>query len=138
MLHVSRRVLARVTAQIAAQYLLCKRWRRGYIAYPKSMRLALQDGPPCLRWAAGPFYYFVDIVLVMWQLGICCIYLIFVAENIKQVRAKPLFVTHSLCYLSLAMKASSKRERSSNCIASNKIYLVLRYRLLMKKETPQL
>ncbi|XP_028171355.1 proton-coupled amino acid transporter-like protein CG1139 [Ostrinia furnacalis] len=70
---------------IAAQYELCKRWRRGYMAYPKSMRLALQDGPPCLRWAARPFYYFVDVVLILWQLGICCIYLIFVAENVKQV-----------------------------------------------------
>ncbi|KAG6461876.1 proton-coupled amino acid transporter-like protein CG1139 [Manduca sexta] len=70
---------------IAAQYQLCKRWRRGYIAYPKSMRLALQDGPPCMRWAAGMSYYFVDVTLVTWQLGICVIYFVFVAENLKQV-----------------------------------------------------
>ncbi|KAJ0183599.1 hypothetical protein K1T71_000022 [Dendrolimus kikuchii] len=70
---------------IAAQYQLCKRWKRGYMAYPKSIRLAVQDGPPYLRWAARPLYYFVDIVLVLWQLGICCIYFVFVAENVKQV-----------------------------------------------------
>ncbi|CAK1588266.1 unnamed protein product [Parnassius mnemosyne] len=70
---------------IAAQYELCKRWRRGYIAYPKSMLLALQDGPKSLRWSANSLYYFVDIVLVLWQLGICVIYFVFVAENIKQV-----------------------------------------------------
>ncbi|CAG9782191.1 unnamed protein product [Diatraea saccharalis] len=49
------------------------------------MRLAIQDGPPCMRWSAGFFSYFVEIVLTIWQLGICCIYLIFCAENIKQV-----------------------------------------------------
>ncbi|CAH2103310.1 unnamed protein product [Euphydryas editha] len=70
---------------IAAQYELCKRWRCGYIAYPKSMLLAVQGGPPCLRWVARTLYYFVDTVLVLWQLGICCIYCVFVAENMKQV-----------------------------------------------------
>ncbi|XP_072931466.1 proton-coupled amino acid transporter-like protein acs isoform X2 [Epargyreus clarus] len=70
---------------IAAQYHLCKRCRRGYMAYPKSMRLALEGGPPCLRWAAPTLYYFVDATLILWQLGICCIYFVFAAENIKQV-----------------------------------------------------
>ncbi|CAH0402211.1 unnamed protein product [Chilo suppressalis] len=70
---------------ISTQYELCKKWRRGYIGYPKSMRLSIQDGPPCLRWSAGLFYYFVELVLTIWQLGICCIYIIFVAENVKQV-----------------------------------------------------
>ncbi|CAK1554054.1 unnamed protein product [Leptosia nina] len=70
---------------ISAQYTLCKKTRRGYLAYPRSMYLAVQDGPPCLRWAAAPLYYFVDVVLIMWQLGICCIYCVFVSENVKQV-----------------------------------------------------
>ncbi|KAL0902830.1 hypothetical protein ABMA27_000612 [Loxostege sticticalis] len=55
------------------------------MAYPKSMMMAVQDGPPFLRCCKSFFYYFVDIVLIIWQIGICCIYLIFVAENIKQV-----------------------------------------------------
>lgn len=49
------------------------------------MLLAVQDGPPCMRWVARTLYYFVDTVLVLWQLGICCIYCVFVAENMKQV-----------------------------------------------------
>ncbi|XP_045531125.1 proton-coupled amino acid transporter-like protein CG1139 [Pieris brassicae] len=70
---------------IGAQYKICKRARRGYVAYPRCMFLAVQDGPPLLRWAASPLYYFVDGVLVLWQLGICCIYCVFVSENVKQV-----------------------------------------------------
>ncbi|OWR43751.1 proton-coupled amino acid transporter-like protein CG1139 [Danaus plexippus] len=70
---------------IATQYKLCKRFKRGYLAYPKSMLFAIQEGPPCLRWSARSLYYFVDSVLILWQLGICCIYCVFVAENIKQV-----------------------------------------------------
>ncbi|XP_053624624.1 proton-coupled amino acid transporter-like protein CG1139 isoform X2 [Plodia interpunctella] len=70
---------------IAAQYRLCKRERRGYITYPRSMCIALQIGPPALRKFAIIFYYFVDAVLIMWQLGICTIYAVFVASNLKQV-----------------------------------------------------
>ncbi|XP_052752676.1 proton-coupled amino acid transporter-like protein CG1139 [Galleria mellonella] len=70
---------------IIAQYKICQREKRGYMAYPKSMLFALQSGPPCLRWSAKLVYYFVDIVLVTWQLGICVIYFVFVAENLKQV-----------------------------------------------------
>ncbi|XP_050684194.1 proton-coupled amino acid transporter-like protein CG1139 isoform X2 [Leptidea sinapis] len=77
--------IASIQLLIATQYTLCKRHRRGYIAYPRSMFMALQDGPAWLRWASSPLYYFVDFVLIMWQLGICCIYCVFVAENVKQV-----------------------------------------------------
>ncbi|XP_047543390.1 proton-coupled amino acid transporter-like protein CG1139 [Vanessa atalanta] len=87
---------------IAAQYRLCKKWRRGYMAYPKSMFLALKDGPPCMRWAAKSLYYFVDTVLVLWQLGICCIYCVFVAENIKQVcdyYGQEMSLRYHLCFL---------------------------------------
>lgn len=71
--------------QINTQYRLCKRYRRGYMAYPLSMKQSLLDGPTCVRWSASFAYYFVDGVLVFWQLGICTIYFIFVAENMKQV-----------------------------------------------------
>ncbi|KAM3969016.1 proton-coupled amino acid transporter-like protein acs [Aphomia sociella] len=71
--------------QIGAQYKICQREKRGYMAYPKSMMFALKYGPPCLRWSANCCYYFVNVVLVTWQLGVCVIYFVFVAENLKQV-----------------------------------------------------
>ncbi|XP_034839562.1 proton-coupled amino acid transporter-like protein CG1139 [Maniola hyperantus] len=70
---------------IAAQYELCKRNRRGYIQYPELMMLAIRDGPPCMRFSAKAYYHFVETTLILWQLGICTIYCVFVAENIKQV-----------------------------------------------------
>ncbi|KAL4704583.1 hypothetical protein ACJJTC_017838 [Scirpophaga incertulas] len=70
---------------ILAQYEVCRRKRRGYMAYARSMREAILGGPKCLRAVASPISSVVDIVLVAWQLGICAIYVIFVAENVKQI-----------------------------------------------------
>ncbi|XP_049884501.1 proton-coupled amino acid transporter-like protein CG1139 [Pectinophora gossypiella] len=87
---------------IDAQYRLCKRHQRGYIGFPKSMLMALREGPPSLHWAAKPLYYFVDITLVIWQLGICTIYFVFIAENIEQICAvygTKLPVRLHICYL---------------------------------------
>ncbi|XP_026317007.1 proton-coupled amino acid transporter-like protein CG1139 isoform X2 [Hyposmocoma kahamanoa] len=70
---------------INTQYRLCKRHRQGYMAYPASMKQSLLEGPIKTRWIAPIVYYFVDGVLILWQLGICTVYFIFVAENIKQI-----------------------------------------------------
>ncbi|KAF9807628.1 hypothetical protein SFRURICE_008841 [Spodoptera frugiperda] len=70
---------------VHAQYLLCKRMRRGYMAYNKSMRVAVQGGPVCMRRLEGFFANGVDFFLLFWQMGICAIYFVFVAENVKQV-----------------------------------------------------
>lgn len=71
--------------QISAQYRLCKRLHVGYMSYPKSLGVALEEGPPCLRWAAHCAPILVDVVLIFWQLGICTVYVVFVAENLQQV-----------------------------------------------------
>ncbi|PZC75917.1 hypothetical protein B5X24_HaOG205310 [Helicoverpa armigera] len=70
---------------VLAQYQLCKRHRRGYMAYTKSIRVAILGGPPQLHWSANCFANLVDFFLVFWQIGICAIYFVFVAENVKQV-----------------------------------------------------
>ncbi|KAF9414250.1 hypothetical protein HW555_007793, partial [Spodoptera exigua] len=68
---------------VHAQYKLCKRMRRGYMAYNKSMRVAVQAGPVFMRSCAGFFANAVDFFLFVWQMGICAIYFVFVAENVK-------------------------------------------------------
>lgn len=71
--------------QIETQYEICKRLRRGYMAYTSSMRNAVLMGPPCVRFSAYCFGALVDFFLAFWQLALCAIYFVFVAENLKQV-----------------------------------------------------
>lgn len=82
-------VTAKVCVQVLAQYQLCKKERRGYIAYTKSMRLAVARGPVFMRGTSNIFANAVDFFLILWQIGICAIYFVFVAENVKQVMNGP-------------------------------------------------
>ncbi|XP_061707880.1 proton-coupled amino acid transporter-like protein CG1139 [Cydia pomonella] len=68
---------------VRSQYDLCKRLRVPLLTYPESMAAALSRGPPALRVLARPSALAVDIFLVVYQLGICCVYIVFIAENIK-------------------------------------------------------
>ncbi|KAK3932263.1 Proton-coupled amino acid transporter-like protein [Frankliniella fusca] len=70
---------------IRCQYILCQRARLPVLNYPDTMRLALQGGPTKLRWFARYSTPVVDTFLVAYQLGICCVYIMFVSENMKQV-----------------------------------------------------
>lgn len=69
-----------------AQYDTCKRLRVPLLSYPESMAEALTAGPPAMRRCARPSTVVVDIFLVVYQLGICCVYIVFIADNIKKVR----------------------------------------------------
>ncbi|XP_073974096.1 proton-coupled amino acid transporter-like protein acs isoform X2 [Rhodnius prolixus] len=70
---------------VKSQYILCKRVREPVLTYPVSMKLALQEGPHCLRMFANVSAPIVDIFMISYQLGICCVYIVFVATNVKQV-----------------------------------------------------
>ena len=71
--------------QVRAQYAACKRLRVPLLTYPESMAAALEGGPPPLRRFAGSLAITVDVFLVVYQLGICCVYIVFIADNIKKV-----------------------------------------------------
>ncbi|KAG7209495.1 hypothetical protein KM043_015580 [Ampulex compressa] len=70
---------------VKAQYKLCKRLRVPILSYPMSMKYALEQGPQCVRWFAPHAPGLVDGFMVAYQLGICCVYIVFIASNIKQV-----------------------------------------------------
>ncbi|XP_014470141.1 PREDICTED: proton-coupled amino acid transporter 1-like [Dinoponera quadriceps] len=70
---------------VKAQYKLCKRLRVPILSYPHSMKYALELGPRCVSWFAPYAPGLVDGFMVIYQLGICCVYIVFVATNIKQV-----------------------------------------------------
>lgn len=88
---------------VKAQYRLCKRLRVPILSYPMSMKYALEEGPRCVRWFAPYAPSLVDGFMIAYQLGICCVYIVFVASNIKQVADQywePLDVkTHMLILL---------------------------------------
>ncbi|XP_026295649.1 proton-coupled amino acid transporter-like protein CG1139 isoform X2 [Apis mellifera] len=69
---------------VKAQYKLCKRLRVPILSYPLSMKYALEEGPGCVRWFAPYAPGLVDGFMIVYQLGICCVYIVFVASNIKQ------------------------------------------------------
>nr|CAD7445234.1 unnamed protein product [Timema bartmani] len=73
---------------VRRQYDLCKKMRVPMLSYPKTMEIALQDGPGPLRGAAKYSGTVVNAFLIIYQLGICCVYIVFVATNIKQVGDK--------------------------------------------------
>jgi len=68
-----------------AQYIMCKRLKVPILTYPESMKVALESGPQCLRKFAPMSPLLVDFFLIVYQLGICCVYVVFVAVNIKAV-----------------------------------------------------
>lgn len=70
---------------IRCQYTLCKRARIPVINYPDTVRMALESGPVPLRPMARYAPALVDTFLVVYQLGICCVYIVFVATNLQQV-----------------------------------------------------
>ncbi|XP_045783865.1 proton-coupled amino acid transporter-like protein CG1139 [Maniola jurtina] len=70
---------------VRSQYAACKQLRVPLLAYPDSVACALGRGPPALRRLARPAALAVDVFLVVYQLGICCVYIVFIADNIKKV-----------------------------------------------------
>ncbi|XP_049818590.1 proton-coupled amino acid transporter-like protein CG1139 isoform X2 [Aethina tumida] len=70
---------------ITAEYTLCKRRKVPSLTYPLTAKFALMDGPPFFQKLApfaGPA---VNVFLLIYQLGTCCVYTVFIAANIKEV-----------------------------------------------------
>ncbi|CAG9841153.1 unnamed protein product [Diabrotica balteata] len=70
---------------VIAQYELCKRKRVGLLTYPDSMRVACEVGPKPLRRFAPYAPGITNFFLIVYQVGICCVYVVFVGVNIKAV-----------------------------------------------------
>ncbi|EDV50262.1 proton-coupled amino acid transporter-like protein CG1139 [Drosophila erecta] len=70
---------------IKCMYILCKRQRVPYVSFSQAMNLGLKQGPPWLRCLAPIAVPFVDGFLAFYHFGICCVYVVFIAESIKQL-----------------------------------------------------
>lgn len=53
--------------------------------YPNVAENALLEGPPFFRKFAPYIGHVVNTFLLIYQLGCCCVYVVFVASNIKSI-----------------------------------------------------
>lgn len=70
---------------VRSQYELCKRLKVPLLSYPDSMKYAFEQGPPFLKRFIPLTRPVVDGFLIIYQLGICCVYIIFIAKNVKEL-----------------------------------------------------
>jgi len=73
---------------VKAQYVLCKKLKVALLTYPDSMKVACEMGPQCLRGFAPYAPGMTNFFLIFYQMGICCVYVVFVGKNLKYVGDK--------------------------------------------------
>ncbi|XP_075160922.1 proton-coupled amino acid transporter-like protein acs [Haematobia irritans] len=70
---------------VKAEYELCKRRKTASMTYPKVAEEALMEGPTFFRKCAPYIGHLVNAFLLIYQLGTCCVYVVFVSSNIKSI-----------------------------------------------------
>lgn len=68
-----------------AQLLTCRHRRKPFLSYESSMSEALQMGLAPRHVDMSTAICFLDVWLLVYQLGICCVYILFLLSHIKQV-----------------------------------------------------
>lgn len=70
---------------IKAEYELCRRKRIPSLNYPAVTQTALLEGPDVLKPLANYIIHIINAFLLVYQLGTCCVYVVFVSSNIKAI-----------------------------------------------------
>ncbi|XP_022900307.2 proton-coupled amino acid transporter-like protein CG1139 [Onthophagus taurus] len=70
---------------IKAEYELCKRNKKPSLTYPATAGAAFNEGPELLKKIARFAPHIVNTFLLIYQIGTCCVYIVFIAENVKSV-----------------------------------------------------
>ncbi|KAK5639776.1 hypothetical protein RI129_010587 [Pyrocoelia pectoralis] len=70
---------------IKCEYELCKRKKIPSLTYPGTAEAAFNEGPTLMKKFAPYSGYMVNIFLLIYQLGACCVYIVFIAVNIQAV-----------------------------------------------------
>lgn len=88
---------------VHSQYLLCKKRKVGLLTYPESMKVACEEGPKCFNKLANIAPGITNFFLVFYQMGTMCIYILFVAKNIKSVLDEHTAKEYLLTYYFIAL-----------------------------------
>uniref|UniRef100_A0A8D8VXM0 Proton-coupled amino acid transporter 4 n=1 Tax=Cacopsylla melanoneura TaxID=428564 RepID=A0A8D8VXM0_9HEMI len=70
---------------VRSQYELCRRKKIPYLTYSQILGTALSEGPMRLRWLAPYGECLSFTALVLDEIGALCIYLLFIASNLREV-----------------------------------------------------
>ncbi|GJQ79448.1 hypothetical protein Trydic_g16306 [Trypoxylus dichotomus] len=70
---------------IKAEYELCKRSKKPSLTYPATAEAALAEGPSIMQKISPYAPHIVNTFLLTYQLGTCCVYIVFISENVKSV-----------------------------------------------------
>lgn len=68
---------------VSSEYELCKRKKVASLSYPATAEAALSEGPAPLRRFAKASIHTINVFLMVYQLGSCCVYTVFIATNLQ-------------------------------------------------------
>lgn len=68
---------------VRSEYELCKRKRVPSMSYPATAESALLEGPMWMRRFAKASIHIVNAFLLIYQMGTCCVYIVFIASNLQ-------------------------------------------------------
>lgn len=71
-------------------YLLCKRRKVPSLTYTAAAEAALSEGPNWCKACAPYAAHVVNVFLLIYQIGTCCVYVVFISENIHHIIASQL------------------------------------------------
>ncbi|XP_030571551.1 glutamate transporter polyphemus-like isoform X3 [Drosophila novamexicana] len=57
----------------------------GYMTFPETVEYSFSVGPKCCRYISKVVGFFIDGILALSHYGVCVVYIVFVALNIKQL-----------------------------------------------------
>ncbi|XP_053678236.1 neutral amino acid uniporter 4-like [Anopheles nili] len=72
---------------VRCSHVLCRRYGRSALSYAEVGYYALDSGPTWAQPLAGAFRTLINTFLVVMQLGLCCVYYLFVAVNLRELLA---------------------------------------------------
>ena len=69
---------------VSSEYELCKRKKVPSLTYPATAEAALLAGPAPFRRFAKTSIHVINVFLMVYQLGTCCVYTVFIGKNLHK------------------------------------------------------